>query len=104
MNDQGLSVTVALTYEGIEDFLCEGDCKNPGMCNGTDVTWCGRKAEAILKAIGDPAQQMQWQSAEGAQIDDSAYYVVQHNGHEWRDFDLAVLRGSLVRRRLEPDY
>jgi len=40
-----------LTVDALEDFLCEGSCKNPGMCDGTEVTWCGRKAEVILKAI-----------------------------------------------------
>jgi hypothetical protein len=40
-----------LSTDGLEDFLCEGSCKNTGMCNGTEETWCGRKANAILKAI-----------------------------------------------------
>jgi len=38
-----------LAPDSIEDFLCEGSCKVPSMCGGTEVTWCGRKAEAIAK-------------------------------------------------------
>jgi hypothetical protein len=47
---------------------------------------------------------MNWEKAETAAINDSAYYVVQDNGHEWRDFDLSVQRGVMVRRKLEPSY
>lgn len=47
---------------------------------------------------------MKWEKAEHVNIDDEAYYVVQTNGGEWRDFDLFVLRGALVNYRLNPDY
>jgi hypothetical protein len=47
---------------------------------------------------------MKWERAEGAVIEDRAHYVVQHNGHEWRDFDLMIMPGTMVRRRLEPSY
>ena len=47
---------------------------------------------------------MTWERAENATIDPSAYYVVQHNGHEWRDFDLAILSGRMVAAHLEPHY
>ncbi len=47
---------------------------------------------------------MDWESAETARIDDNAFYVVQDNGSEWRDHDLSVQKGYLVRRKLEPDY
>jgi len=47
---------------------------------------------------------MQWVDATKAKIEADAYYVVQHNGGEWRDFDLGVIKGVLVQRRLEPDY
>lgn len=47
---------------------------------------------------------MQWEDATKAAIDPDAYYVVQHNGHEWRDFDLGVISGRLVQLRLEPNY
>ena len=47
---------------------------------------------------------MTWERAEEAVIDVEAYYVVQHNGHEWRDFDLAILAGHTVAWRLRPDY
>lgn len=47
---------------------------------------------------------MRWEDATKAVIDPDAYYVVQHNGHEWRDFDLAVIRGTLVQLRLGSDY
>lgn len=45
-----------------------------------------------------------WEKAAEAEIDEQSYYVVQHNGGEWRDFDLAVMSGPMVRRRLEQDY
>lgn len=47
---------------------------------------------------------MIWVDATEAEIDPNAYYVIQHNGGEWRDFDLGVISGALVKRRLEPDY
>ena len=47
---------------------------------------------------------MIWEKAEKTDIDPNAYYVVQHNGHEWRDFDLAIMHGIMVLKRLEPDY
>jgi hypothetical protein len=47
---------------------------------------------------------MPFEDARSAAIDDSAYYIVQTNGAEWRDFDLAVLKGYMVRRRTENDY
>jgi hypothetical protein len=47
---------------------------------------------------------MNWERADTAEIDSSAYYLVQHNGHEWRDFDLMIMHGLMVNRRLEPDY
>lgn len=47
---------------------------------------------------------MTWERADEAVIDTDAYYVVQHNGHEWRDFDLAVLSGVMVKYRLMPPY
>ena len=47
---------------------------------------------------------MIWEDATKVEIDPKAYYVVQHNGGEWRDFDLGVLSGSLVKLRLEPNY
>lgn len=47
---------------------------------------------------------MNWEKAETAMIDDTAYYLVQDNGHEWRDFDLSVQRGYMIRHKLEPSY
>lgn len=47
---------------------------------------------------------MHWEDATTATIDPHAYYIVQHNGHEWRDFDLGVISGRLVQLRLAPDY
>ena len=47
---------------------------------------------------------MNWEKAETATVDPEAYYVVQHNGHEWRDFDLNILKGVLVIHRLNPDW
>ena len=47
---------------------------------------------------------MHWEDATKAEIDPKAYYFVQHNGGEWRDFDLGVISGTLVKIRLEPDY
>lgn len=47
---------------------------------------------------------MQWENAKTAKIDLDAYYVVQTNAHEWRDFDLAVLAGHIVNFRLQPHY
>jgi hypothetical protein len=50
------------------------------------------------------SEPMTWVDATKAEIDPASYYVVKHNGGEWHDFDLGVISGSLVRRRLEPDY
>jgi hypothetical protein len=47
---------------------------------------------------------MNWERAETAEIDTKSHYVVQHNGHEWRDFDLMIMPGIMVKRRLEPEY
>ena len=47
---------------------------------------------------------MTWERADEAMIDTDAYYIVQHNGHEWRDFDLAVMSGVMVKYRLLPNY
>lgn len=47
---------------------------------------------------------MHWEKAEEAVIDPDAYYVVQDNGGEWRDFDLCVIRGLMVERRLRPEH
>ena len=49
-----------------------------------------------------PAEPMTWEDATKVTIDPKAYYVVQHNGGEWRDFDLGVISGTLVKMRLEP--
>jgi hypothetical protein len=47
---------------------------------------------------------MQWERAEEALIDLSSYYVVQTNGGKWRDFDLSVWHGRVVRARMVPEY
>ena len=44
-----------------------------------------------------------WEPAETAAIEDTAFYLVQDNGMEWRDHDLHVMKGWLVRGRLGPD-
>lgn len=45
-----------------------------------------------------------WEKAADAEIDESANYLVADNGHEWRDFDLSVMRGIMVKSRLRPSY
>ena len=81
-------------YKG-DDFLSE------------DVM-VGWFANALMRGYdqrsGELNKLMVWERADEAIIDPDAYYVVQHNGHEWRDFDLAILSGGLVTRRLQPDY
>lgn len=47
---------------------------------------------------------MKWIKAELSNVDVDAYYLVKTNGEEWRDFDLCILRGYLVARKLDPDY
>lgn len=47
---------------------------------------------------------MNWEKAETAEIDPKAFYLVQDNGHEWRDFDLSIIKGVLVIDRLKPDW
>lgn len=47
---------------------------------------------------------MQWKKAELVNIDLDAYYVVKDNGGEWRDFDLCILRGIMVAKRLDPEH
>lgn len=64
------------------------------------------KCENILwgRIMGDRVPFMTWEKAETATIDDDAYYLVHDNGHEWRDFDLSIQRGVLVRHKLEPSF
>jgi hypothetical protein len=50
------------------------------------------------------SEPMQWVDATKAEIDPDAYYVTQTNGGEWRDFDLFVQRGALLKLHLEPHY
>lgn len=45
-----------------------------------------------------------WEKADEAEIDESANYLVADNGHEWRDFDLHVMRGIMVKHRLRPGF
>lgn len=47
---------------------------------------------------------MNWEKAETAAINDMDFYLVQDNGREWRDFDLSILKGYVVRARLRPEY
>lgn len=47
---------------------------------------------------------MNWEKAELINIDVGSYYLVQTNGAEWRDFDLAVMKGYLIAKHLDPDY
>jgi hypothetical protein len=47
---------------------------------------------------------MKWERADQATIDESAFYVVQTNGGEWRDFDLFILKGIMVAYRMNPSY
>jgi hypothetical protein len=47
---------------------------------------------------------MQWERAEQDKIDVSADYVVKDNGGEWRDHDLHVMSGFMVKRKLDPNY
>lgn len=41
---------------------------------------------------------------EGTEIDEHSHYLVQDNGSEWRDWDLHLLSGFIVKRRLTPEY
>lgn len=45
---------------------------------------------------------MNWEPAETAAIEETAFYLVQDNGMEWRDHDLHVMKGYVVRGRLAP--
>lgn len=47
---------------------------------------------------------MNWERAETSEVDTSAFYLVKDNGGEWRDPDLHVMSGWMVRRKLEPTY
>lgn len=47
---------------------------------------------------------MNWERAETAQIDVHAFYLVKDNGGEWRDFDLHIMRGTMVNHKLAPNY
>jgi hypothetical protein len=81
-------------------------CKiNPKMPEDIMVTWF---ANALMRGFDEHAARtagaMQWEDARSASIDEDAYYLVQTNGGEWRDFDLAVLNGRLVARRMGPNY
>lgn len=59
--------------------------------------------DSLAKTIR-PAPPMNWERADEAEIDPHAYYVVQTNAGEWRDFDLVVLSGLMVQKKLEPSY
>lgn len=43
---------------------------------------------------------MKWEKAELVNVDLDAYYLVQTNGAEWRDFDLRVMSGHIVAEHL----
>jgi hypothetical protein len=45
-----------------------------------------------------------WERADEAEIDESANYLVADNGHEWRDLDLSVKRGYMVKHCLRPGF
>ena len=47
---------------------------------------------------------MIWEKAEKTDIDPDAHYLVQDNGHEWRDFDLSIMIGRMVIHKLQPNY
>jgi hypothetical protein len=47
---------------------------------------------------------MNWEKAEYDSLDLQAYYLVQTNGKEWRDWDLFVLRGYLIAKQLAPEH
>jgi len=47
---------------------------------------------------------MNWERAETASIDANAFYLVKDNGGEWRDFDLHVMRGTMINHKLAPNY
>lgn len=52
----------------------------------------------------DKPQDLVWEDAETAKIDESSYYLVKDNGGEWRDFDWHVIHGRLVSAHLAPTY
>jgi hypothetical protein len=46
---------------------------------------------------------MNWEKAETAEIDPKSFYLVKDNGGEWRDFDLSILKGPIVKYRMRPE-
>jgi hypothetical protein len=56
----------------------------------------------LERELAIASMSMTWEPAEGAMIVDTDYYVVLDNGGEWRDPDLSVVKGYVVRGRLAP--
>jgi len=47
---------------------------------------------------------MNWERADRAEIDDKAQYLVLTNGAEWRDNDVELWHGLMVKRWLMPEH
>lgn len=60
--------------------------------------------EQVARSSEPCGEAMSWEKADTAVIDPDAFYIVQDNGEEWRDFNLGVHRGIIVQRRLSPTY
>lgn len=66
-------------------------------------------AEAMWNKAPQPLSDAQgsgmpWERAETASVDANAFYLVKDNGGEWRDFDLHIMRGTMVNHKLAPQY
>lgn len=44
-----------------------------------------------------------WDHAEDVEIEDRKYYLVKTNGGEWRDVDLKLMPGVMLRHYLKPN-
>ncbi len=63
------------------------------------------KTDVIFNVAADMIEtSMCWIPARIEDIDDHADYIVQTNDGEWRDPDLFIMHGFMIRYRLNPDF
>ncbi len=63
------------------------------------------KTDVIFNVAADMIEtSMCWIPARIEDIDDDAFYIVKTDSREWRDLDIFVMRGFMVRHDLNPDH
>lgn len=85
-------------YEKFVEHVLSGDDSELGRVKAERdyALHCLERELAIAQ------KSMTWERAEDALIAETSYYVVLDNGREWGDPDLNIVKGYVVRARLEP--